>query len=266
MKHFICNNDSGGCPFDITGVPNGDYVLGLWDEPQDYIFGEQNVSIVNGELTDLGSISMLGWWTTIEGHVFNDLNGNGKMDPGESGIPGFAIAMKTRENSVMDRGTTTVTTDASGYYWMESAYPITQWLVEEAYADGLQTTGITYQADNQPTETTILGQGVDVNLHPVIGLGGRLDWGVKAYDPGTNGGIVGTVTYDTTRNELDSSQSVTENWQPGISGLKVDLYAPVDCEYDSNNNPIPPCDPNGFYKLNSDGSYMLGQLLNQYII
>ena len=56
-----------------------------------------------------------------------------------------------------------------------------------------------------PTETTVLGAGVDVNLHPVIGLGGRLDWGVKAYDPGTNGGIVGTVSYDTTRNELDPS-------------------------------------------------------------
>ena len=105
---------------------------------------------------------------TIIKREFNDLNGNGKMDPGEPGIPNFAITMKTRENSVMDRGAVTVTTDANGYYWQENAYPITQWLVEEAYADGFQTTGVTYQADNQPAETTILGQGVDVNIHPVI--------------------------------------------------------------------------------------------------
>jgi len=45
--------------FDIKNVPDGDYVLGVWDEPQDYIFLEQNVSIVNGETADLGGLSMV---------------------------------------------------------------------------------------------------------------------------------------------------------------------------------------------------------------
>jgi len=267
MQEFDCN-EAAGCPpvtFDITGVPDGDYVLGVWDEPQDYIFLEQNVSVQNSELVDLGSLSMLGWWTTIEGHVFNDLNENGKMDAGEPGIPNFPIVMRTRENSIMDRGATLVTTDANGYYWMENAYPITQWLVEEAYADGFQTTGVTYQADNQSEETTVLGQGVDVNVHPVIGLGGRLDWGVKAYAPGTNGGIVGTISYDTTRNELDPRYAAIEDWQPSISGLIVDLFAPVACPYDASGNPTAPCDTNGIYQLNPDGSYTQGQLLNQYV-
>jgi hypothetical protein len=267
MQEFDCN-EALSCPpvsFDIPNVPDGDYVLGAWDEPQDYIFLVQNVSVRNGETVDLGSLSLLGWWTTFEGHVFNDLNENGKMDPGEPGIPNFPVVLRTRENSIMDRGATLVTTDASGYYWMENAYPLTQWIVEEAYADGFKTTGITFQADNQPEETTILGQGVDVNVHPVIGLGGRLDWGVKAYDPGTNGGIVGTISYDTTRNELDPAYAVIEDWQPSISGLKVDLFAPVDCPYDENGNPTAPCDPLGFYMLNPDGSYATGELLNQYV-
>ena len=204
VGQFDCNAACDPVHFSIPGVPDGDYFLGVWDEPQDYIFNEQNVSVRDGEVVDLGGISMLGWWTTIEGHVFYDNNENGKMDDGEAGVPNFPIVMRTRENSIMDRGTVAVTTDASGYYWMESAYPMTQWLVEEAYADGFHTTGITYQADNQPTETTVVGAGVDVNVHPVIGLGGRLDWGVKEYAPGTNGGIVGTISYDTTRNELES--------------------------------------------------------------
>ena len=51
----------------------------------------------------------------------------------------------------------------------------------EAYADGWKTTGVTYQADNQPTPTTELGTGVDVSFLPIIGLSGRLDWGVKPY-------------------------------------------------------------------------------------
>ncbi|MEP7135950.1 MAG: SdrD B-like domain-containing protein [Chloroflexota bacterium] len=263
VGEFDCVENAGCLPpaFSIPNVPEGDYVLGVWDEPQDYIFLEQNVSIKNGEVVDLGALSMLGWWTTIEGHVFNDLNENGKMDAGEPGIPGFPIVMRTRENSIMDRGTVAVTTDASGYYWMESAYPMTQWLVEEAYADGFQTTGITYQADNQPTETTVLGAGVDVNVHPVIGLGGRFDWGVKAYAPGTNGGIVGTVSYDTTRNELNPQYAAIEDWQPSISDLNVDLYAPVAC----GTNSGAPCDENGLYELNQDGSYAFGDILNQYV-
>jgi hypothetical protein len=260
---FVGQGNSDGT-FDITGVPDGDYFFGIWDEPQDYIFNEQNVSVRNGEIVDMGSVSMLGWWTTIDGHVFNDLNENGKMDPGEPGIPNFFISMRKRENSTMDRGTATITTDGNGYYWMESAYPMTQWLVEEAYADGFQTTGITYQADNQPEETTVLGQGVDVNVLPIIGLGGRLDWGVKAYDPGTNGGIVGTVSYDTTRNELNPAYAAIEDWQPSIPGLTVDLYAPVDCPLDVDGNPTAPCDAYGFYQLAPDGSYLKGQLLNQY--
>ena len=268
MQEFDCVEPAcDPVNFDISGVPDGDYVLGVWDEPQDYIFLEQNVSIQDGETADLGSLSMLGWWTTLDGYVFNDLNANGKRDPGEPGMSGFPVAMRTRENSLMDRGATLVTTDANGYYWMENAYPMTQWLVMEAYADTFYTTGITYQADNQPEETTILGAGVDVNVHPVIGLGGRLDWGVKAYDPGTNGGIVGTVSYDTTRNELDPAYAAIEDWQPSIAGLTVDLYAPVDCLYDDITGAQlnGPCDPSGDYVLASDGSLAKGELLNQYI-
>jgi len=247
--------------FSIPNVPDGDYSLGVWDEPQDYIFNFSNVSVRNGELVDLGSISMMGWWTTLDGYVFNDLNENGKMDSGEPGIPNFPVVMRKRDNTVMDRGAVLVPTDANGYYYMENAYPLTQWFVEEAYADGFMTTGITFQADNQPEETTVLGSGVDVNVLPIIGLGGRLDWGVKHYDPGTNGGIVGTVSYDTTRNELDPSLAAVEDWQPGIPNITVNLYKPVPCPYDD----VTPCDANGFYALNADGSYAHGALLNQAI-
>jgi hypothetical protein len=88
---------------------------------------------------------------------------------------------------------------------------------------------------------------------------------VKAYAPGTNGGIVGTVSYDTTRNELNPQYAAIEDWQPSIAGLAVNLYAPVDCPYDVDGNPTAPCDANGFYQLEPDGSYSRGALLNQYI-
>ncbi len=264
---YVAQGDANG-NFTIPNVPDGDYTLAYWDEPQDYILDILNVSVRNGETVDLGVIPLNGWWTNYYGHIFNDLNGNGKMDPGEPGLAGFPVAMKKRENSMMDRGAVLVSTDAEGYYFMENAYPMTQWLVMEVYSDLYYTTGVTYQADNQSTETTVLGQGVDVNVLPIIGLGGRLDWGVRAYDKGTNGGIVGTVSYDTTRNELDPRFAAVEDWQPGVSNIPVELFQPVPCPRDSNTGDIAVgavCDNAGRYQLDTDGSFKKGKLLNTYV-
>ncbi len=268
--------------FEILNVPDGTYTLSWWDEPQDYIMDLQNITVANGEVVDTGVLPLQQWWTQYDGHVFNDTNRNGKMDwtdvnnngcpdggvEGEAGVPNYTLTMRKRENSLMDRGTTTVGTDACGYYYFESAYPMTQWLVMEAYNDLYYTTGVTYQADNQPTPTTVLGAGVDVSTLPIIGLAGRMDWGVHSYDPTgangidpQNGGIVGTVSYDTTRNELDPRYAAVEDWQPGVSGVTVDLYTPVDC----GTNAGTPCDPTQRYELDPSGGYAKGQLLNTYV-
>ncbi|MCV2393294.1 IPT/TIG domain-containing protein [Actinotalea sp. M2MS4P-6] len=253
--------------FTIDGVPAGNYTLSWWDEPQDYFLNTINVTIADGEIVDMGLMPLNGWWTTYTGHVFNDTNRNGVRDAGEPGVPNYTLTLRRRENSLMDRGMTTVSTDALGYYSFTSAYPLGEWNVMEAYSDSFYTTGITYQADNQPTPTTVLGAGVDVSVLPIIGLSGTLDWGVHAYDPTgkngidpRNGGIVGTVSYDTTRNELVPQYATTEDWQPGVSDLPVELYLPVLCGTTSA-----PCDPSGQYELAPDGSYALGTLLNTYV-
>ena len=248
-----------------------DHLLG---RPQNYILDLLNVTIVNGETVDMGVLPLTGWFTKFDGYVFNDANRNGIKDPGEKGVPDFTLTLRKRENSLMDRGATLVTTNADGYYVMENAYPLTEWLVLEAYDDRYYTTGVTYQADNQPTPTTVLGAGVDVSVLPIIGLSGTLDWGVHAYDATgangidpQNGGIVGSVSYDTTRNELNPQYAAAEDWQPGVSGLTVNLYAPVDCPVDPTTGTSPvPCDANGDYALDpSGGSYAHGKLLNTYV-
>ena len=224
--------------FDIANVPDGNYTLTWWDEPQDYILDLVNVTVNNGETVDMGVLPLTGWWTFLDGYIFNDdnrngvmdwidANGNGCPDPGEGeqGVPNYTLTMRKRENSLMDRGATVVTTDPCGYYFMENAYPMTQWLVMEAYSDLYYTTGVTYQADNQPTPTTVTGAGVDVSVLPIIGLSGKLDWGVHSYDADgltggidpRNGGIVGTVSYDTTRNELDARFRICGRLAAGYS-------------------------------------------------
>jgi uncharacterized repeat protein (TIGR01451 family) len=247
--------------FDIKNVPPGDYTLTYWDGPQNYILDLVQVTVKANEVVDVGNLFLTGWFTKIEGYVFNDVNENGKRDAGEPGVSGYNVALKRRTNTVMDRGSTLVVTDPTGHYVMENAYPLTQWLVVEAYNDRYRTTGVTYQTDNQPTPTTVLGAGVDVNVLPIIGQSGQLDWGVKPYTRTENGGIVGTVSYDTTRNELNPRFAAVENWQPGIPGLNVRLYQPVDC----GTNPGAACDNDGVYELDSNGAYAKGKLLNTYV-
>jgi hypothetical protein len=229
--------------FAIANVPDGTYQLTLWDGPQEMLLDSFNVTVSGGRTVDIGAKPLVGWFTEITGTVFVDSNANGKRDPGENGVPRFPVALKERDNSLMDQGTNTVTTDNTGGYAIKEAYPLTKWLVLEAFNTRYRTTGITYQADNQPTPTTLLGAAVDVDVLPIIGLSGRVDWGVQPYQGRENGGIAGTVTYDTTRNELNPRYAVTEPYQPGVPGVKVHLYA---VERDANGDPVR--DPDGSVK------------------
>lgn len=249
--------------FTINNVPDGDYALAYWDDAQDYLLDFINVTVSNGQMTDTGTLTMSGWWTVYTGRVCQDDNGNGKCDPGERGIPNQTIQLLSRANSALERGIASVTTDANGYYNLRESYPLTSWYVMQVYNDNFKTVGVTYQADNQANETTVMGSMVDVSVFPVIGLSGRLDWALKRYDynKDENGGIVGTVYYDTTRNELDAAYALAESYQPGIPGIDVDLYAPIPCTPKTVK-----CDGNGLYELNTDGSYKFnpGQRLNRY--
>ena len=254
--------------FDIAGVPDGNYQLSWWDEPQNYNLNMINVTVSNGETLEMGNLPLNGWWTRYDGYVFNDLNRNGVKNPGEPGMPNFTLTLRRQDNSLMDRGQTTVSTDQTGHYLFESAYPLGAWLVMENYNDSFYTTGVTYQADNQPTPTTVKGAGVDVSVLNIIGLSGRMDWGVHAYDATgqngvdpRNGGIVGTVSYGTTRNELDPRYLAAEDWQPGVSDVPVELYAPVPC----GTTPERACDPTDTYELTEGGAYAQGKLLNTYV-
>ncbi len=215
--------------FDIKNVPNSTYQLSIWDDDQDYILWSFNVTVANGAPVNVGNKGIVGWFAHVYGKVFVDNNGNGKQDPGEPAVPQFNLTVRERDNSLMDQATNTMSTDSSGFYNIRETYPMGKWLILEAFNTRYKTTGITYKAENETTATTKLGSLVDVNFLPIIGLGGEIDWGVQPYSTGTNGGIVGTVTYDTTRNELDPADAATEPYQPGIPDIPVHLYLPTPC-------------------------------------
>ena len=252
--------------FTISNVPDGNYFLTYWDYELHYIMDWMTVTVLNGQVTDLGTPFLTGWFTWVKGYVFIDSNGNGFRDPGEMGVSDYLVTLKERENTEMDRMTSAVTTDSNGYYFFDRAYPLGSWTILEAYNDRYYTTGISYKVENQPDWTTVLGSGVDVGMLPILGQTGQLDWGVRPYDTTgvtgpKNGGIVGTVSYDTTRNELDPRYAAVEPWQPGVPGLTMNLWKPIAC----GTNPGTACDDSGKYELAPDGSIAKSQLLNQTV-
>ena len=188
---------------------------------------------------DVAHVLLLGWFADLTGVVFNDLNGDGVQQTGEPGIPNFVVGIRTRGNSLEDQGSTTATTNENGLYDLSQAYPLNQFLIVEAYNPRFKNTGASYVTDNDPVQHTIHSSQVDYNFLPVIGLSAKMDFGVQAYGTGTdywsgdpttpvakyeNGGIVGTVTYDVTRNEVDPAYSVQEDYQPGIAGISMQLW------------------------------------------
>ncbi len=215
--------------FDIKNVPDGTYQLTAWDDDQDYILWSFNVQVTAGAVVDLGNLMIVGWFTHITGTVFIDTNGNGRRDAGEMPVPRFTLTVRERDNSLMDQYSNLVTTNDAGVYDIKETYPLGKWLVLEAFNTRYRTTGVTYQAPNETTATTMLGGLVDLDFLPIIGLRGRIDWGVEPYAAGENGGIAATVSYDTTRNEFDPAYAVSEDYQPGIPDVPVHLHVTLPC-------------------------------------
>ncbi|MFN8486061.1 MAG: SdrD B-like domain-containing protein [Caldilineaceae bacterium] len=224
--------------FQITNVPDGDYVLSFWDEDQAYLLTQATVSIVNGQALDMGVLDVAAWHSQVYGKVCNDTNRNGKCDTGEPGIPGLLLNLLDRDNKVAFYGDNTATTDNSGNYRFPRTYPLGQWVVTQGYWEQFYTVGVTYQTENQPSETTVMANGgfVDVSSFNLIGHQTRMDWAVHPYETPanaslgpTNGGIVGEIVATTTRNELEARFQAIESYEPGLPDATVHLYAPVKC-------------------------------------
>ncbi|MBN1399604.1 MAG: hypothetical protein JXA74_02130, partial [Anaerolineae bacterium] len=234
--------------FTIPNVPAGNYFLTYWDEKQHYILDFVQVTVDAGQTSDVGIRTLTGWFTEISGTVFHDLNENGRQDEGEPGIPDYLVVFKDRDNTEIDRMSIAALTEPDGFYELEKAYPMGSWMVLEAYSDLYRTTGVTWQALNMNEEVT-LGPGiVDLGILPILGQPIRVDWGVKPYGPDEDGGIAGTVFYDTMRAEDEARYAGAEPFQPGIPDLTLNLYAAVLDEF-------------GELVLDADGSALKGQLL-----
>jgi hypothetical protein len=231
--------------FDVKGLPAGDYMISVWDQPQDYAIDSFQFSITtDGQLIDMGVVPLLGWWSHITGHVFVDNNGNGRMDPGEAGLPKATVQNLGRNNNAYNGGINTADTNDKGFYDLKEAYPVGQFTVNQYFNTRYKTTGVTWQACNDPQEHTTVTGLVDIAFLPIIGQCGRLDWGLIPYDAlnGDNGGIVATAQYDDIRLHYNARQASSLGHQVGIPGVEFQLFTPKK-------------DANGNFVKNADGSF-----------
>ncbi|QNK79431.1 hypothetical protein [Nakamurella sp. PAMC28650] len=270
--------------FQINGVPDGSYSVAVWDQMQDYIFDSFNVTVAGGKVVDLGVVPLLEWWTRITGHVCIDTNGNGRCDPGEAGVPHFLVQNLNRTNNAQEGGQNTDVTDQNGFYQFTEAYPLGYNDVIQAFNTRWKTTGMTWQACNDPQEHTTSTAAVDVQYNPVIAQCGRLDWAVQPYKGATtgpgdaaktvkrsdNGGIVATVLYDAVRNRNLGRTQVQYDYFTGIPGVMTELFQPIRA---AAGAPTTQSCPGGStapnvsftgYLLNCDGSYHTATVTGGY--
>ena len=218
-----------GC-FEFPTVPDGEYMLTIWDEPQETALDHFNVSISNGQIINMGVLPLLGWFSHVSGKVCVDTNGNGRCDPGEKGIPHQVLQNLNRTNNSMVGGINTSQTDNNGNYDFKEAYPLGLMSINQFFFTRFKTTGVTWQACNDPQEHTVVAPMVDVAYLPMIGQCGRLDWAVVPYGPsvnGDNGGIVATQREDYTRQKYNARQAQTNDFSTGIAGFTFSQYRPV---------------------------------------
>jgi uncharacterized protein (DUF2141 family) len=77
----------------------------------------QNVTV------DIGAVEVVPPPVSIAGLVFSDVNGNGKLDTGEKGIPNVKVYLDTNKNGTPDSGEAFILTDASGNYKFSNLNP-----------------------------------------------------------------------------------------------------------------------------------------------
>jgi hypothetical protein len=245
--------------FTFNNVPDGDYSATIWDEPQEYSLDNFSVTVSHGQVIDMGTLPLLGWFSHIYGHVFIDLNGNGRQDPGEPGLFHAFVQNLNRTNNTMVGGIANSYTDNNGLYDFREAYPIGLMSINQFFNTRYKTTGVTWQACNDPKEHTVVAPMVDVSYLPIIGQCGRLDWGVVPYNPsanGDNGGIVATMIEDQTRQKYNARQAQTGDFQTGIPGFRFEQYTPIKAlPTDPTIDPVTGAllvDPMTGYKLRTD--------------
>ena len=240
---YIGQGDAAG-NFDIQNVPAGSYNLAVWDEQLSYIMRFKPVTVAAGETVDVndtgddGSVGLgvSRWFGWLDGQVYKDTNGNGKLDPGEPLLANTDVDQRWRDGSIKEA----TFTDAHGYYQYPTAEggALGRWIVGEqgfarfsAYPGPsahdehtgavIPSCAVAAGAPANPCVPTGQGGGLLTNQLLLEGHRATVDWGKRDYPAGTPGQIVGITYFSTTRNEFDARFQAHEDYEPAVPDVTV---------------------------------------------
>jgi len=249
--------------FCFYNLKPGDYTIKEviqdgWEPTTPNASGSYSVNLQNGQnLFDIkfGNKEKLG---SICGVKYNDINGNGKRDDGEPGLPGWKIGLSSYLNNNTGQSglglnlieIATVTTDNNGEYCFNNIKP-GNYTITEYYQSGWTQT----EPSNFVYQITLMpGQKLEkLNFGNKVDLTARLGsiCGIKFNDKNGNG-------------KQDAGENGIPDWQINLGGLMdLSVYTNKEGKFCFDN--LPP----GEYKVGEtmrNGWRQIVPSTNYYII
>ncbi len=144
---------------------------------------------------------------TVSGIKFEDLDGDGQLDPGEPGLAGWTIYNDANNNSALDSGEASTTTGANGSYTLELG-PGTYRIREVLQSGWIQTLGVTNGTGQSGTNLTGKNLG-NFKLVTISGL--KFNDLNGDQNPSGDPGLGGWTIFDDVNNngQLDSGEQST---------------------------------------------------------
>jgi hypothetical protein len=138
-EDFAFTKCAGDGSFKLTGIPNGDWRITVFDQWNDMLVDGLStpVRLAAGTTFDMGDIAMNQWQANIYTTTFFDANRNGVRDPGESGLALVATNNRFRDGSFSNFNNT----DLDGNAGFNEIFPLFSWYVIETDSTRYKNTG-----------------------------------------------------------------------------------------------------------------------------
>jgi len=257
--------------FTITGLPDGDYQLAIWDRYLDQVLAYKSFSVGATTTTsaDVGHIPVFNWFGRQEHSVFQDDGGtcgptsaaaqngvwdntdpdvNTTMVPSaqnchEAFMPDQNVNLRWRDGTVY----ASFPTDGSGYVPFDQVFPFFHWLIAEIDYARFMPTGVTVAVDDggdvasQPTPFTGL-------LAPQQQLDSLVDDANVSTDPDWRTELGNNVLlegYQQFLGQTSKFQWGKVEWPPGQNGgiAGIVYYATTRAENDPRLAAAEPWEP-----------------------
>src|SRR6266478_352323 len=154
-EDFAFTKCAGDGTFTLSGLPNGDWRLTVFDQWNDMLVDGLSTPIrLAGGTTPMGDIAMNQWQANIYTNTFFDADGNGVRGPNETGLTLVATNIRFRDGSYSNFNNT----DLAGNAGFNEIFPLFSWYVIETDSTRYKSTGthVVYDAGG-PADGTPCG-------------------------------------------------------------------------------------------------------------